>query len=105
MANSVTGFDGLTPPKLLPAVGSFCPFVPFKMTVSGTTTSEAVTFSNIGTIRGAMIQALSSGNNVVTTDADVTWSGNVLTIADGSTFNLDESGQVIYGAVWGSSKT
>jgi len=104
MAIAALGFDGTSPPKMVPALGSFVPACLFSATVSGTTTSEAVTFPNLVTIKGAIIQVLDSGNNSVTTDIDVTWSGNILTLADGSTFNLDAASQVIYGVVWGTAR-
>lgn len=104
MANIVTGWDGKTPPGLAPSIGSYVPIILFKVTISGTTTSEDLTFAGLSVIHGAIIQVLDSGNNVATTDADVTWSGNVLTLADGSTFNLDASGHNIYGVVWGKAK-
>jgi len=104
MANAVTGFDGKTPAGLVPTIGIFMPVVLFKATISGTTTSEALTFAQLSVIDGALIQVLDSGNNVATTDIDVTWSGNVLTLADGSTFNLDASGHNIYGVVWGKAR-
>ena len=104
MANTVVGFDGKTPANLMPSLGSVCPIIPFSVTITGTTTSEDVTFPNIGVIKGVIVQVLDSGNNVVTTDIDVTWSGNVLTLANGSTFDLDASSQVIYGVVWGTVK-
>src|SRR5574341_282968 len=101
MANTVTGFNNRTPAGLVEIVGTFAPVIAFRATVSGTTTTEGLVFPGLALIRGAVVQVLDSGNNVATTDADITWSGNTLTIADGSTFNLDASGHVIYGFVWG----
>jgi hypothetical protein len=31
----------------------------------------------------------------------VTWTGNVLTIADGTDYDLDQTSSIIYGIVWG----
>ena len=105
MANTVTGYDGKSPPKLARAIGSVTPMIPFSVTVSGTTTSEAVTFSQLTTIRGWVVQNIDTSDEVSTADATVTASGNVLTIADGgSTFDLDASGNTIYGFVWGDPK-
>jgi hypothetical protein len=78
--------------------------VAFKVTISGTTTTESIKIPGLSAIHGAIVQVLDSGNNVVTTDADVTWSGNSLTIADGSTFNLDAASQAIYAIVWGKPR-
>lgn len=105
MANTVVGFDNNSPPKLLEVIGSFPSASVIKVTISGTTTTEDIVIPGLSTIRGAVVQALDSGNRVVTTDIDVTWSGNVLTLADGGTFNLDASDQVIYALVWGSART
>lgn len=57
--------------------------------------------ADLGAIDGAVIQVVDSGNNVVTADADVTFSGATLTIADGSTYNT-VAGQIIRGIVFGS---
>jgi len=104
MANTVVGFNGKSPPELLPALGSYVPIIPFKATISGVTTSENISFPQLRAIRGAMVQVLDSGNNVATSDIDVTFSTNVLTLADGATFNLDAANQTIYGVVWGDAK-
>lgn len=103
MAYSATGWDGQAI-RPLPSVGHFIPMVAMKVTISGTTTSEAITIPQLTTIKGVIVQVLDSGNNVATTDADITWSGNVLTIADGSTFNLDAAGHAIYILAWGLAK-
>lgn len=104
MANTVTQWDGKTGKSPLPAIGQFLPVVAAKVTISGTTTSEAITFPAFSSIRGVIVQVLDIGNNVATTDIDVTWSGNTVTLADGSTFNLDASGHTIYMVVWGEAK-
>lgn len=105
MANTVVGFDGNSPPKLLEVIGSFPSASVIKVTISGTTTSEDVVIPSLSTIRGAVVMVLDSGNNVATSDIDVTWSGNTLTLADGASFNLDASGHAIYAVVWGSART
>ncbi|MFQ5641791.1 MAG: hypothetical protein ACE5IR_27770 [bacterium] len=105
MANTVVGFDGNSPPKLLEVIGSFPSASVIKVTISGTTTSEDVVIPSLSTIRGAVVTVLDSGNNVATSDIDVTWSGNTLTLADGASFNLDASGHAIYAVVWGSART
>lgn len=104
MANAVTQWDGKTGKSPLPAIGQFIPVVAAKVTISGTTTSEAIAFPTFSTIRGVMVQVLDSGNNVATTDIDVTWSGSTVTLADGTTFNLDAAGHTIYILVWGDAK-
>ena len=63
----------------------------------------SITASQFSRITGAVVQVLDNGNNIVTSDADITWSGNVLTIANGSSFSLAAT----YTAnciVWGISK-
>jgi len=54
-------------------------------------------------VEGGIVQVLDSGNNVVTSDADITFGGSAgtLTVADGSTFNLT-AGYVVSYIVWGS---
>lgn len=37
-------------------------------------------------ITNAIVQVVDSGNNVVTSDADISWSDGTLIVADGSTF-------------------
>ncbi len=105
MSNTTVGFDGKSPPSLLPAIGSFTPMIPFTMTTSGgATTSETITFSQLKTIRGAMIFQL-DGGLIVAGLVAVSWSGNVLTIADGSG-DIDGGGDnspIFYGLVWGDA--
>jgi len=104
MAHTIVGFNGKTPAKLLPAIGSFTPLIPFKLDATATSTSEAITFVQLKTIHGFMVQAVTSG--VVDDSAAITISasGNVLTIADGTGFDLDDANTVVYGFVWGDAK-
>jgi hypothetical protein len=104
MAYAITGFNGRAPDRLVEVIGTMVPLVLAKVTISGTTTSEAVVITQLATIRGAIVQVLDSGDRVATSDIDVTWSGNTLTLADGGTFNLDAAGQSIYIAVWGDAR-
>lgn len=70
-------------------VGSFGPFSMVKATPTSaedTAESFSVTFPNLSIINFYMVQAFSTGNNAKTSDVDVTASGNVLTIAAGSTY-------------------
>ena len=61
----------------------------FKITTP-TGTSEAVTLPGVWTITGIKsFSALDSGNNYASDGADLTYSGNVLTIADGTGFDYD----------------
>ncbi len=105
MSNVVVGFDGKTPPKLLEVIGSFPSASVIKVTISGTTTSEDVVVPGLSKILGVLITVLDSGDRVATSDIDVTWSRNVLTLADGGTFNLDATGHAIYALVWGNALT
>jgi hypothetical protein len=86
---------------LVEIIGSYGPFSLIKITSPGTT-SVAVRVPGMNKIDGAIVQVLTSGNNVATSDADVTWSGDTLTIADGSSFSLADT-QTIYALVWGRS--
>lgn len=84
---------------LLETVGSFGNLVEVKVTSPGTT-SVAIGIDKLHQIQGAIVQILDSGDRVATSDADITWSGNTLTIANGGSFNLADT-QVIYALVWG----
>lgn len=54
-------------------------------------------------VEGGVVQIVDSGNNVVTSDADITFGGTAgtLTVADGSTYNTT-AGYLIRYVVWGS---
>ena len=111
MGNTTVGYRGVGNAELLPIIGSFCPIIPFKCTISGTTTSEDITFPQLSRIDGVVILPLGASGVTAFGDADgalgplVTWSGNVLTIADGTDYNLDQTSSIIYGLVWGPAKT
>lgn len=104
MAYAITSFDGRAIPALIPTLGSFLPVVGFKVTISGTTTSEAIKIPNLGIIYGAIVQVIDTNGRVATSDIAVSWSGNTLTLADGSSFNLDAAGHSIYVVAWGKAK-
>jgi len=105
MANTTVGTNGVSRPNCLEVVGSFAPLIPFKCTPSGTTTSETITFSQLQTIVGWVITSVGAAGASGISDGGigptVTASGNVLTIADGTDFDLDQTSSVIYGIVWG----
>jgi len=103
VANAVVDFDGQgAVATKLPAVGSFLNLVAFRVTISGTTTSEDIVIPGLNTIQGHIVQVLDSNGDSVTTDIRVTRSGNTLTLANGgATFNLDAASQVIYIIAWG----
>lgn len=110
MANTTVGFDGVSRAGPAPAEGSYVPMIPFKCTISGTTTSESITFPQLSSIQGVVILPLGANGVTAFGDSDgalgplVTWSGNVLTIADGTDYNLDQTSSIIYGIVWGRAK-
>jgi len=69
--------------------------------VTGTTcTFEA---RHVKTITGVVVVELDSGGNVSTSDMDVTWSGNDVTIADGTSYDLSATGDNITLLVFGVS--
>lgn len=87
---------------LIENVGQFASASVVKVTSPGTT-SIAVTIPGLNTINGQIVQVLNSGNNVKggAVGPDITVSGNVMTIADGSNFSLANT-DTIYIMAWGS---
>lgn len=83
-------------------VGVFGDVGLYKITSPGTTT-VTVKLPQLSLIKGAIVQILDSGNRVATSDADLTWSGNSLTIADGGTFSLADT-MTIYVVAWGEAR-
>ena len=79
-----------TKPNPLVAVGSLVPMVAFTATTLGTTTVDLVV-AGLSKVTAAIIQITDSGGNVVTSDVDITYSGNTITIADGSSFSLADT--------------
>lgn len=107
MAITVTAFDNATTVALnVPTIGSFTPSSMVKAVVSGTTTSETITFPNISVISGWIVQARTDSTGAdATADLKATVSGNVMTLSDGAaTFNLDAAGQTLYIIVWGKPR-
>ena len=105
-----SGFDGRSPASLLPAIGSFCPLIPFKETPANAT-SMTITFPQLQNIRGWVLQISNSSGAILGGDSNgalgpiVSASGNVLTIADGTDLDLSaHTGGAIYGFVWGDAK-
>jgi hypothetical protein len=106
-----TGFDGKTPPSLLPAIGSYCPIIPFSETPANAT-SQTITFAQLKNIRGWIIQFSDSNGAILGGDSNgalgpiVSADGNVLTIADGTDLDISaHTSGVIYGFVWGDART
>lgn|SRR3990167_74112 len=103
-------WDGRSGDKLLPAVGSFCPLVPFSATPANDT-SMTLTFGSLRNIRGWVLQISNSDGAILGGDSDgalgpiVTAAGNVLTIADGTDLDISaHTSGAIYGFVWGEPK-
>jgi len=55
-----------------------------------TANTVAIT-TGLSSITAAQVMVLNTGNNVVTSDADITTSTGTLTVADGSTYNTVEN--------------
>lgn len=65
------------------------------VTTAGEASANTMTLTTgLTTIVSAIVQVLDAGNNVVTTDADVTFSGGNIIVADGSTYNT-VAGQIV----------
>lgn len=84
-------------------VGSFPGHQTCKVTSPGTS-SVTVTFPQMAVIEGIMsLVILDSGNNFIANTADVTWTGNVVTIADGGSYTMANT-DTIYLTVYGQRK-
>ncbi len=100
---TITNYLSGSRPSLVEVVGTYNPFVLIKIeptTAEATAGTLSVSISELRTITGAIVQILNSGNNVATSDADITWSGNTLTIANGSSYTMASTDN-IYTLVWG----
>lgn len=71
-------------------VGLMMPLVAYKVTSPGTTT-VTIKAEGLREVEWATVQVLDSGNRVATSDADVTWSGDEITVADGGSFSLADT--------------
>ena len=78
-----------TPQGPIETIGSFSTIDMKKVTSPGTTSVDIV--MDLKKILSVIVQVLDSGNNVVTSDADITFSGNTVTVADGSSFSLADT--------------
>jgi hypothetical protein len=78
-------------------IGSMLPLSIVKVTgADGEGTSAAITIPGINVIEAVFPLAIDGGNNYQTMGMDITWSGNVVTIADGGDFDLSADGDTIY---------
>lgn len=80
------------PTKVNPliVIGSLVPVVVFTATTLGTTTVDLVV-AGLSKVTAAIVQITDSGGNVVTSDVDITFDGNTITLADGSSFSLADT--------------
>jgi len=106
-SGDVVGVDGKKPAKPVEVIGSFLPIVPFKVDGAGASTgndSISITFPNMKTIHGWVVDAYVTSTGAKTDDDAilVTASGNVLTIteAGAGTIELD----TYQGLVWGDAR-
>lgn len=74
-------------PNPIMVIGSLVPVVVVRVTSPGTS-SVAVAIPGLSKVTDAVVQILDSGDNIVTADADITFSGNIITIADGATYTM-----------------
>jgi hypothetical protein len=69
--------------------------VAVKITTPANETSEAIAIPGISRITGVLsFVALNSSDALMAHDAVLTWSGNVLTIADGSSFDYSAAAAI-----------
>lgn len=106
-SGDATGFDRKNPPKVVPAIGSFVPVVPFVVSGAGATTATdtiTITFPSLRDIVGFTVDAydLSDGSKASDDAIKVTASGNVLTILEVSAGVIEANRY--QGFVWGTIK-
>jgi len=107
MAVTIQGFDGESRPDLLPVIGSFSLLAAATVVVAATETEAVITFTQLKSIQGIVgltVRTQSSG--AVRTNVGLTAAvdGNVLTIGQGGSFDLDSDTCVIDVLVWGKAK-
>ena len=95
---TVTNWDSNTKSKkLLENIGSFSPIQLFKYvpsTADDTAGTVTITLPGLSTIIGWFVEVYESGVKDANQDPDVSSSGNVLTIADGSNWALATSSEL-----------
>lgn len=107
MAATITAADGSAVPKFFPVVGSFVRLAGASVTVAATVTSVAITFpqlSSIDGIVGLSVRTASTGAIRTNVDLTVNVSGNVLTLAEAGSFDIDADTCIIDVLVWGKGK-
>lgn len=62
----------------------------YSMDADDATANSATIASGLASITTVICQVVDSGNNVVTSDADITTSSGNIVVADGSTFNVTD---------------
>lgn len=88
--------------ELVQAIGAYTNVSVAKVTSPGTTT-VSIPMKGLRTVKGAIVQVLDSGNRVVTSDADITFSGDKVIVADGGTFSLADT-YIIHVWAWGNAR-
>ena len=107
MANTVVGWDGGSSANLVRVIGKFTTLAVAEIDVSGTSTSETVTFPQLQTILGIIgltVRTKSSGAIRTNVAMSATWSGNVLTLGETGGFDIDADECLIDVLVWGQAK-
>lgn len=59
----------------------------YTVTSADASANASAIVTGLKSIDSVIVQVKSSGNNVLTSDADITHSGGTITVADGSTYN------------------
>ena len=88
---TITNYNGSGFLSLVENIGQYQPCVMFSLVpvaAEATANTLSVVIPCLRNIRYAIIQTLDSGNNIAVVGADVTWSGNTLTIADGGSYDI-----------------
>ena len=106
-SGDVLGFDNKNPAKLVPAVGSFLPLIPFVVSGLGagvTTDTITITFPALRSIVGWVcdVYVLANGSKVDDDAVTITASGNTLTIVENGAGTIEADRY--QGLVWGPAK-
>lgn len=105
---TIVNWDNKSRVELVPSIGTFLPVIAMTLTPTSAEDSAgtlSVTISQLRAITGYICQIRTASTGaVITADAKITKSGNVLTVADGAaTYNMATTDEIAL-IVWGLPK-